>query len=118
MRDYKLYLEDVLEAINRIEEYTKSLTFEDFSENKLVVDAVVRNLEVIGEACRSLPEEIRWKHSDIEWRKIIGLRNILIHQYFGIDVELIWDVVKTKLPELKLRIEQILDDLKRNEEIR
>ncbi len=112
MRDYRLYLEDILEAINRIEEYTRSLSFEEFAKNNLVIDAVVRNLEIIGEACRSLPEEIRQKNPDIEWRKIIGLRNILIHQYFGIDIDILWDIVKKKLPDLKLKIKRILAESK------
>ncbi len=111
MRDYKLYLEDTVEAINRIEEYIQNLTFEDFSKNKLVLDAVVRNLEIIGEACRSIPEDIRRRYPDVEWKKIVGLRNILIHQYFGIDTELIWDIVKNKLPDLKHKVKQMLNDL-------
>lgn len=108
MRDYRLYLEDILEAISRIEEYTQGLSFEEFAKNNLVIDAVVRNLEIIGEACRSLPEEIRQRNPDVEWRKIIGLRNILIHQYFGVDIEIVWDIVKNKLPDLKLKIKRIL----------
>ncbi|WP_048094601.1 HepT-like ribonuclease domain-containing protein [Geoglobus ahangari] len=111
MRDYRLYIDDILEAIQRIEEYTAGMDFEDFAENRLVVDAVVRNLEIIGESCRALPREIREKYPDIEWRKIVGLRNILIHQYFGVDLELVWDIVKNKLPELEIKIKEIKRDL-------
>ena len=98
MRDYRLYIEDILEAIEKIEEYTEGITLEEFRINKMVVDAVVRNLEIIGEACRAFPPEIREKHPEVEWRKIIGLRNILIHQYFGIDTELIWDIIQKQVP--------------------
>ena len=88
-------------AIERIEEYTEGLDFDDFLENKLVQDAVVRRLEIIGEAVKIIPEDIRNKKPEIEWRKIAGLRDILIHAYFGIDFDIIWDIVKNKLPELR-----------------
>jgi len=110
LRDYKLYLDDILEAIRRIEEYTANMSFESFAENRLVIDAVIRNLEIIGESCRALSEEIRAKYPEVEWRKIVGLRNILIHQYFGVDLELVWDIVKNKLPELKIKIKEIKGD--------
>ena len=104
-RDYKAYINDILEAINRIESYTTNLTIDDFSESQLYQDAVVRNLEIIGEAVKRLPKELIKKYPDVGWKKIVGLRDILIHAYFGIDIEIIWDVVQNKIPELK---EQIL----------
>ena len=87
MRDYKLYLTDMLEAINRIEKYTKGFTLGKLKKNNLTIDGVVRNLEIVGEAAKKIPTNIRKDYSDVEWKKIAGLRDILIHEYFGIDLE-------------------------------
>ena len=103
-RDFRLYLEDVIEAIAKIQRYTARLSFHEFAEDEKAVDAVVRNLEVIGEAVKKIREDMRQKHADIDWRKIAGLRDILIHEYFGIDVEIIWDIVQNKLPSLEASI--------------
>ncbi len=84
-----------------IESYTNNLTIDDFSESRLYQDAIVRNLEIIGEAVKSLPKKLIAKYPEIEWKKIAGLRDILIHAYFGIDIEIVWDVVQNKIPELK-----------------
>lgn len=109
-RDYKLYLIDILEARDRILEYTRSMTYKDFAKSKITTDAVVRNLEVIGEAARKLPSEVKEKSPEIEWHKIIGLRNILTHEYFGIDAQIVWDVIENKLEPLGVASKRLLEE--------
>jgi uncharacterized protein with HEPN domain len=109
-RDYKVYLDDILEAIAWIRIYTTGLTYESFQDDRKTVDAVVRNLEIIGEAVKQIPERIRDQHPDIDWKKIAGLRDILIHNYFGIDLELIWDILQNKLDPLEERVNQMLSE--------
>jgi len=96
-----MYLADMLEAINRVCEYTSKLTYSSFSENEMVVDAVLRNLEVLGEAARYVPLETRNKYTDIPWASLVGLRNIVIHHYHGVDLENIWQIARKDLPPLK-----------------
>ncbi len=110
-REYKAYLRDILEAIDKIERYTENMNFEDFSDNELIQDGVIRNLEIIGEAVKNLPDDIKKDYSEVEWRKIAGLRDILIHAYFGVDLEVIWDIVKNKVSELKGMVREILSNL-------
>jgi len=113
MRDYKLYLDDILEAMKRIEKYVKGFTFEKIKKDSLVVDGVVRNLEIIGEAAK-IPVSIKEKYQNVEWKKIAGLRDILAHEYFGVDLEVLWDIVQRKLPVLKKQITGILRNNKSN----
>ncbi|MCP2518991.1 DUF86 domain-containing protein [SCandidatus Aminicenantes bacterium Aminicenantia_JdfR_composite] len=110
-REYKAYLKDILRAINKINRYTENISLEEFKKNELIQDGVVRNLEIIGEATKNIPESIKKDNPDVEWKKIGGLRDILIHVYFGIDTEIIWDIIKNKVPELKEKIENILAKL-------
>jgi uncharacterized protein with HEPN domain len=106
-RDYKVYLEDILHAITRIREYTAGFSSGAFAADAKTFDAVVRNLEVIGEAAKAVPEMIRSEHPEVDWKKTVGLRNILIHHYFGVDAEIIWDIIQNKLPALEGQIRAI-----------
>lgn len=100
-RDYLLYLDDIIEAVAKIETYTAGMSFQDFSSDGKTVDAVVRNLEIIGEAAKALPDEKKVAGKGVEWRKIAAMRNILAHEYFGVNLEIVWDIVEHKLGDLK-----------------
>jgi uncharacterized protein with HEPN domain len=110
-RDYGLYLEDILEAIRRIEKYIAGLTYEKFTNDNKTVDAVMRNLEIIGEATKQIPDEVRAKHSKIPWRDMAGMRDRLIHKYFGVAFDVVWKTIKVRLPEVKTLIEETLGSM-------
>ena len=107
-RDSKLYLEDILECIKKINEYVSGLTFNSFIKDRKTIDAVIRNLEIIGEASRNIPHEIRDEHPEIKWRGIICLRSILIHVYYSLTLKIIWDIIQNELPVLYEQIKQVL----------
>ncbi len=109
-RDYKVYIEDILEACQKVQNYTAGMSYIAFVQDEKTIDAVIRNLEVIGEAIKRVPEEIKSRYPDLEWKKIEGLRNILIHEYFGVNIEIIWDVVQNKLHPLRKKVERILSE--------
>ncbi|ACB84621.1 DUF86 domain-containing protein [Natranaerobius thermophilus] len=110
MRDYRVYLQDILKCIEKIESYVNNITYKAFSSNNMVQDAVIRNLEIIGEASKRIPEEVKENASHIEWRKIAGIRDVLIHDYAEVDLEIVWDVVQNKLPILKDGIKDLLNN--------
>jgi uncharacterized protein with HEPN domain len=107
MRDPTERLRDILEAINQIEKYSIQGR-ESFEENELIQSWFIRHLQIIGESARSLPQDFCDSISEIPWSKIIGMRNILVHDYFRIDTELVWDVIEKDLPTLKIKIQSIL----------
>lgn len=108
MKDPDIYLEHILEAIQKIERYMGVATEEIFYGDTLLQDAVIRQLEVIGEASKQIPQSLRKEMSDVEWTSIVGLRNKLIHEYFGVDVQAVWLVVKEDLHFLKSEIKKAL----------
>ena len=107
-REWRLYIEDILESIGLIRSYTARMEFNDFKKDRKTIDAVVRNFEVIGEATKFIPEEIKDSHPDIDWQGIVGLRNRIAHEYFDVSPSIIWQIITGELPELEERIKKIL----------
>lgn len=107
-RDWRILFTDILESIEKIETYTHGLVYDDFSTNSMVIDAVVRNLEIIGEASKNIPEDMKKKNNHIPWNKIAGLRNRIVHEYFGVDISIIWYIITSEVPSLKSEIAAIL----------
>lgn len=110
-KELDVYLEDVLECIVRIEQYVEGSNENDFYENYQVQDAVLRRLEVIGEAVKNIPQVAKEEHPDIPWRKIAGLRDVLIHGYSNVNLRRVWKIIVKDLPELKMQINEIVETL-------
>ena len=106
-RDPKLLIEDILESCQKIMEYTEGMSFIEFVADPKTIDAVVRNFEIIGEAAGRLPEDFKDLHQDIDWFRIRGFRNRIVHDYFGIDNSIVWQVKETYLPQLLSGLEKI-----------
>ena len=109
-RNVRLFLEDILGAIDKIERYIAGISFEEYEQNEMIVDAVTRNLEIIGEASKSIPQDIRVNYSAIDWKRVAGFRDIAIHKYFDVDVSIVWTIATQRLQELKSVVRQMLDD--------
>ena len=109
MRNNRAYLSHIQEAIESIEEYLENVTYHKFTSSKMIIDAVVRELEIVGEASNNLSDEFRKKHPEILWRKMKNMRNFLIHEYFGVNTKIVWSTCKEDLPKLKKLIGDLLD---------
>jgi len=110
MRNNRTYLTHIQEAIESIEQYLQGVGYSDFVSSKMRIDAVIRELEIIGEASDNLSEDFRDKHSDMLWRRMRNMRNFLIHEYFGVNTKVVWDTCKNDLPKLKEFILNILQE--------
>jgi len=109
-RDFRLYIDDIAESIVRIQEYTRSVTHEDFLAKNMVHDAVFRRLEIIGEAAKHVPSDFRARYPAVPWKEVAGMRDKLIHDYFGVDLELTWKVMQNDLPPLLEQIRTVQED--------
>ena len=109
-RDYRVFLDDILEAAKKVLEYTAGFSDQQFFADRKTVEAVVWNLQIIGEAAKNVPEKIRFRYPDVPWRDMAGLRDIIVHQYFGIKLDLIWKVIQNDLPFVEERIRVIIEE--------
>ncbi len=107
-RNQLLYLNDILDSVNAIFNFIENMGFDDFVNDRKTISAVIREFEVIGEAVNRLPEDIKKQYKEIEWRDIVDFRNLLIHQYFGVDLDIIWDTINSDLMLLKNVIIEII----------
>jgi len=110
-RDYMLYIKDILDSIEKIEDFIGDMDFDEFAKDDKTSSAVVRKLEIIGEATKNITKEMRMKYKEIPWSDIARMRDKIIHFYFGVDYEIVWKVIKERLPVLKQQIKRVLKEL-------
>ncbi len=114
-RSVSLLVRDMLKAIDKVSRYTEGMDAATFADDEVIVDAVLRNLEVLGEAARNVPGEVRDDHPEIPWRRMVGFRNIVAHVYFGVDLENVWKIVSENVPPVRPALERLLEELERTE---
>ena len=109
-RDFMDYLQDILDSIVKIDKFTRGMNLLEFEKDDKTIYAVIRAIEILGEASKKIPDQIKDKYPDIPWREISGMRDKLIHDYFGVNTEVVWKTVKNDVPPLKVLIEQIINE--------
>ncbi|HLC19839.1 MAG TPA: DUF86 domain-containing protein [Candidatus Nanoarchaeia archaeon] len=114
MRTAKLYLKDILDAVNLIEKSIKGISQKKFDKDKDIQDATIRRITIIGEAAKNVPQPFRREYADVPWKDVAGMRDVLIHAYFGVKLDKVWNVVNNDLPQLKKQIQKIIESLGEN----
>lgn len=105
------YLDDILESVEKIRRFTEGMSYEEFVDDPKTVDAVLRNFEVIGEAAKNVPDDIRKEYSDVPWSEMAGMRDTLIHGYATVELQIVWETIRKEIPTLRTRIESVRDEL-------
>ncbi len=114
-RDHKLFIKDIISAMTSIEEFVEGLSLDKVREDDKTSSAVIRKFEIIGEATRHVPDNLKEKYPDIPWKRMAGMRDRLIHAYFGVDYRLVWEAIKIDIPELRPRLQEVLVQLEKME---
>ena len=114
-RDYQLFVKDIIAAMESIEEFVDDMTLEELKADEKTSSAVIRKFEIIGETSKHIPPKIRDKHRDIQWKSMVGMRDRLIHAYFGIDYNLVWSAIKAEIPKLKPKLKKMLSNMEQEE---
>ena len=114
-RDSKLFLKDIVKACEHIQEFVKDIDFDDFLKDEKTSSAVIRKFEIIGEAVKNIPEFIRLKYPNIAWKDMAGMRDRLVHGYFGVDYFIVWDTIVADIPNILISVSQIIDDLEKEQ---
>ena len=112
-REYRDYLHDILDAVNDVESFVEGMSFEQFEKDRKTLNAVVRSIEIIGEAAKNIPVDMREKYGKLPWKKMIGMRDKVIHGYFGVEIKTVWNTVKNDLPPLKQLVQKMLRDIEK-----
>lgn len=114
-RDYKLFVRDIIVAMESIERFVEGMSLEEVVRDDKTSSAIIRKFEIIGEAAKNIPESLKEKHQEVPWKNIVGMRDRLVHAYFGIDYKLVWDAIKKEIPRQKFNLQKILAELEKNE---
>lgn len=107
LRRGELYINDIIQAIDNIEKYTEGISQERFGSQQIVIDAVIRNFEIIGEAAKHISRKTKSRHPEIPWGEMTGMRNKVIHEYFGVDIDIVWETIEKSLPKLKRALKKM-----------
>jgi uncharacterized protein with HEPN domain len=112
LRDFQVYIEDIIQAIDSIQTYTEGLTYNVFARDKKTIDAVIRNFKITGEATKQIPLTVRQEYPKVPWREMAGMRDKLIHGYFGVQLDVVWKTITERIPTVRLLITEVLTELK------